>query len=224
MQYEIEIKSLLGGSEKADELEQKMRQLDPDFKKLRQHTQLNHYFEGGDLSALYKAIRKYLPEDQAEQLKWIAKHSKDYSLRTRSQDKEIFLVVKASVDDTSSANGTARMEFEQRTPRLTLDQLDQLILDAGFNYQAKWSRARVEYEYKNTAVMIDKNAGYGYLAEFEKVEADPDKAEASKQELRNLMKELGAEELEQDRLARMFDFYNKHWEEYYGTDKTFVVE
>jgi len=38
-------------------------------------------------------------------------------------------VIKATKDDTSSENGTARLEFEHETPGLTIHQLDQLILD-----------------------------------------------------------------------------------------------
>src|SRR5438552_3704770 len=109
MQYEIEIKSLLGGRDQAENLTQKMGQTDPAFRKLTEHSQLNHYFEGGSLADLFKAVKKYLSEDQTESLKWIVKHAKEFSLRTRSQDQEIFLVLKAAVDDTTSANGTARM-------------------------------------------------------------------------------------------------------------------
>ena len=38
------------------------------------------------------------------------------------------------------------------------------------------------------------------------------------------MKELNVEELPQDRLERMFDFYNTHWKDYYGTERIFMVE
>jgi len=38
------------------------------------------------------------------------------------------------------------------------------------------------------------------------------------------MESLGVRELPQDRLERMFKFYNSHWREYYGTDKIFTVE
>ena len=34
----------------------------------------------------------------------------------------------------------------------------------------------------------------------------------------------GLVELDQDRLARMFEFYNSNWEDYYGTDNVFIVE
>ena len=92
------------------------------------------------------------------------------------------------------------------------------------SYQAKWSRERQEYKFLDMTVVIDKNAGYGYLAEFEIIERDALKIEATKAKLVHTMKELGVQELDQARLERMFEFYNEHWLEYYGTDKIFVVE
>ena len=74
------------------------------------------------------------------------------------------LVIKASVDDTTSSNGTARLEFESEV-KMTLDELDKILLDSGFTYQAKWSRERQDFKYKGLNVSIDKNAGYGFLAE-----------------------------------------------------------
>jgi adenylate cyclase class IV len=98
------------------------------------------------------------------------------------------------------------------------------VQDAGFTYQAKWSRTREEYAYKGMNVCVDKNAGYGYLAEFEKVIPSEEMLRTTRAEIEAMMSELGVSELPQDRLARMFDFYNKNWPEYYGTDKVFVVE
>jgi adenylate cyclase class IV len=98
------------------------------------------------------------------------------------------------------------------------------VLDAGFTYQAKWSRSREEYAYKGVTVCLDKNAGYGYLAEFEKVVDGEERVEETRREIEALMTELSVFELPQDRLARMFDFYNKNWPEYYGTDKVFTIE
>lgn len=74
------------------------------------------------------------------------------------------------------------------------------------------------------AVCIDKNAGYGYLAEFEVVTEAEKEIESVKSDLLKFMSEMGVEELKQDRLERMFDFYNKNWPDYYGTDKIFIVE
>lgn len=221
--YEIEIKSLLGSKQKADELQQKMQTSDPNFTALGSHKQLNHYFEGGNLQQLYEKVQAILPEEKKTSLSDLAGKAKDFSVRTRWADGKVILVIKASVDDTTSSNGTARLEWECLM-NLKLEELDKLVLDSGFSYQAKWSRERQEFKYKGANVSIDKNAGYGYLSEFEMVVNDQEKADETKSTLRQMMADLGVAELPQDRLARMFDFYNKNWEQYYGTDNIFNIE
>lgn len=132
--------------------------------------------------------------------------------------------MKATVNDESSSNGTARIEWEVDLAPMTLEAMDALVLKAGFEYQAKWSRARDEYKLNHdTALCIDKNAGYGYLAEFERVITDETKITDTRHELLRMIRSLGYDELDQDRLSRMFDFYNKNWREYYGTEKVFEV-
>jgi adenylate cyclase class IV len=106
---------------------------------------------------------------------------------------------------------------------VSLDELDLLLLDAGFVYQAKWSREREEYAYKGASVCLDKNAGYGYLAEVEKIVHDEALADAVRAEIDEIMLELEIVELDQDRLARMFAHYNANWPEYYGTDRVFFI-
>jgi predicted adenylyl cyclase CyaB len=219
--YEIEIKCLLGGRENAERLEAKMKEVDPALRKIGSHRQLNHYFEGkGDFKAVAQALK-----DKNIQKTFIdlAQKAKDFSLRTREADGTVFLVLKASIDDTTSANGTARREFEEKVD-MTLGELDKIILAAGFTYQSKWSRERTEYKFSGANVTVDRNAGYGYLAEFESIEDDPSRADAAKAELRGLIRNIGLEELDQDRLARMFAYYNTHWPEYYGTEKVFTIE
>ena len=127
------------------------------------------------------------------------------------------------MDDTTSENGIARMEFEEKMP-MTLEKLDSLVLSSGFTYQAKWSREREEYVCRDTNVTLDKNAGYGWLAEFERIVNDEKELEAARNDIRALMTKLDVEELPQDRLERMFAYYNKNWPEYYGTEKIFVIE
>lgn len=222
-QYEIEIKSLLGEKKNVDSLKKKMKESDSAYKQTSTSKQLNHYFVGGDHAKLYKIVSPYVPEDSHERFLHILEDGKDLSIRTRQQDDTILFVIKASIDDTTSSNGTARIEYEVETPQLTLDELDQKLLDADCEYQAKWSREREEYSYKNATVCIDKNAGYGYLAEFERVIESESDALEEKELLRALMNELDVEELPQDRLERMFEHYNAHWPEYYGTDKIFVI-
>lgn len=199
-----------------------MRQVDPNSKLVSRNKQLNHYFMGGDLQKLANAVVTHVSADVLEKLKDIASRGKEFSIRTRDKDGAVFLVVKASVGDDTSSNGVARMEFEEKVG-LSLDDLDQLLMDAGFQYQAKWSREREEYTCKGIAVCLDRNAGYGWLAEFEKVVQSEAEVEPARQEVRALMDACGAVELQQERLERMFAFYNAHWGEYYGTDKVFTI-
>jgi predicted adenylyl cyclase CyaB len=219
--YEIEIKCLLGNHENAQALETRMRAMDPTLHKVGTHKQLNHYFEGkGDFKKIAELIED---KEEREVFLNLAEKAKDFSLRTRDADGKVILVLKAAIDDTTSANGTARREFE-KTLAMPLADLDKTILDAGFSYQAKWSRERTDYVFNGVNVTIDKNAGYGYLAEFEIIENDAARAEVAKAKLRTLIKDVGLEELNQERLGRMFAHYNEHWRDYYGTDKIFVIE
>lgn len=220
--FEIEIKSLLGSSEKADALRARMKEIDPKVKLLRSNAQLNHYFAGGDITKLAEAAQRHLTGEDAAKLERITLNAKQFSVRTREVDGRVLLVAKISIDDTTSDNGITRIEFEAPV-NMTLGELDQLIISAGFTYQAKWSRKREEYELMGATICLDKNAGYGYLAEVEKVVSDASKAEEVRQELRSLMGELGLEELPQDRLERMFAYYNANWKDYYGTDKVFNI-
>jgi predicted adenylyl cyclase CyaB len=221
--YEIEIKSLLKDKSHVDEIKNKMKGADLNFAHTGSHRQLNHYFINGNLLKLVEKLRPYIFEGKHAYFERIAGKAKDYSLRTRLAGDKVIFVLKVSVDDTTSFNGTARMEFESEV-EMTLEELDQKILDCGFEYQAKWSREREQFSFKDLNVSIDKNAGYGYLAEFEKIIYDPDEAEETKQYIRQLLEELEVEELSSDRLERMFAHYNKNWKDYYGTEKVFVIE
>ena len=221
--FEIEVKSLLGAKEKAEALKAKMHELDKNVKQISQNKQLNHYFTDGDVKELYKKVEHLYKGEDHDKLQKVIERGSDFSVRTRQRDEEVLLVVKASIDEGDSANTVQRIEFEEPVA-VTLDELDELVLSAGFEYQAKWSREREEYEYKGANVCLDKNAGYGYLAEFEKIVHDESLANQVRAEIDEIMQELGVVELAQDRLARMFEHYNNNWADYYGTDKTFNIE
>lgn len=221
---EIEIKSLLGGIEQVQELKKRMLELDSSCHVIDTNKQLNHYFVGGDIKLLEENFLKVVSVDEGERLLRILREGKNISIRTRKADDEVLFVIKASIDDTTSSNGTARIEFEARVT-MSIDKLDALVIASGCEYQAKWSRDREEYKMNDgTHICIDRNAGYGYLAEFERVVSEKDSTEEVKKDLRALMNELGVLELPQDRLERMFAYYNEHWQEYYGTEKTFTIE
>ncbi len=202
-----------------------MCELDPNCQLASNNKQLNHYFDDGDMEELLKAASLHLADDQLKKLSHIVNVGSSFSVRTRQKDEQVLLVVKASLDEGTSANTVSRLEFEEEVP-LSLEELDQLLLEAGFKYQAKWSREREEYNYKGVNVCLDKNAGYGYLVEFEKVlEGEDDSAvAAARADIEALMAELEVSELPQDRLERMFAHYNQNWPEYYGTDRVFIIE
>jgi len=222
--YEVEVKSLLGSEERANKVRGDLYRMDPETRLAARSSQLNHYFTGGSLEALLESVvHQCLAEDKCRQFEQLIKSAKKASVRTRQKDTGVYLVVKASVDDASSHNGTARIEFDEKVA-LPLDALDALVLGSGFEYQAKWSRDREEYLCRGLSVCLDKNAGYGWLAEFEKIVHNQEDIAAARKEIDAFMKELGAEELSQARLEKMFAFYNTHWQEYYGTEKVFTIE
>ena len=221
--YEVEIKSLLGSKENADALVANLKKHDPALSVSAHEKQLNHYFTVPAGVDLGKALSHLIPADKKEIFDLIVKEGKKLSVRTREANGKVIFIIKASVGDDSSANGVKRIEFESEVP-VTLENLDKALLSAGLTYQAKWSRERDQYTSGDVNVCIDKNAGYGYLAEFEKMSKDESQLETTKTELLALMKSLGAAELPQDRLERMFAHYNAHWSEYYGTEKVFNIE
>ena len=220
-QYEIEIKSLLGDSERAVKLRKKIKEKGGVF--LNSHKQLNHYFILSDVKKFKRDLLPFIEKSKKKLFQKVLDSGKDFSVRTREADGKIVLVVKASIDAGTSANSVSRMEFESEMD-MTLDELDQLLLNVGLEYQAKWSREREEYRLNDISICLDKNAGYGYLVEFEKMISDHALADTAKKELLKIMKEFKVEELPQDRLERMFAHYNGNWRDYYGTDKIFNIK
>lgn len=222
--YEVEIKSLLGSQDNVNKLKEKLKIIFPDMKLISIGRQLNHYFHTPkDLSNFIIKCNEIIPEDKKEALENIIKYGQNISVRTRGANDKVILVIKASVGSDTSSNGIKRIEFESFV-NVQLSQLDQLLIDSGFTYQAKWSREREEYVCDSLSVCLDRNAGYGYVVEFEKVTNDEKSLEDIRKYLLSVMQKLEVEELAQDRLERMFAYYNSNWEKYYGTDRVFSVE
>jgi len=222
--FEVEIKTLLGSKENAEKLKSDLQKLFPAIKKVSQGKQLNHYFNNpASTEALLKNLDSVIPAEKRTLFEEILEHGTKMSIRTRDADGTVIFVIKASVGSDSSSNGVKRIEFESVVP-YSLAQLDKVLLDSGCTYQAKWSREREEYAVEDFHVCLDRNAGYGYLAEFEKVTKDESSLDKARIDLLSTMKSLSVEELPQDRLERMFAHYNAHWQEYYGTENTFNIK
>jgi len=223
---EVEIKSLLGDKAAADLFLAKLVQTHAPTL-VGENNQRNHYFVVDNKEALLHIVKDLVDEEEQGEVEELFQQPGELSLRTREVDgAKVILVLKTSLGDDSSSNGIARKEFEREIP-LTLEELDARLLSAT-HIQARWSRWRKEYEFEvkkglSIHATLDKNAGYGFLTEFEMMVAESDVAEARAIILAT-MKELGVEELPQDRLERMFAYYNDHWQEYYGTENTFMID
>ncbi len=223
MTIEVEVKSLLGTKEKADIFRTQLL-ASGEAKLVYKGKSINHYFlNPKDFSVWYEKLSGWLKPERLTELKSMIEKASDISVRTRETETDVILVVKIAIDKTTSSNGISRLEFEEKT-KMTLSELDQQLLDADFSYQAKWSRVREEYKYQDFSVCLDCNAGYGYLVEFELSWNDQAQASDAKNKILAEMQKFELQELDQARLARMFDYYNKHWTEYYGTDKVFSIE
>lgn len=223
--YEVEIKVLLGDETIKDIFLNKVKEAFPKLTHSYTESQNNHYFQWVDLLALLWIFGPLVSSEQKRKLENIQQTAKSFSVRTRGTPTQTIIVVKATVNDETSSNGTARIEWEVDLAPMTLDAMDALVLSSGFEYQAKWSRARDGYELNDDTVLcLDRNAGYGYLAEFERVIDDANLVDSTRTDLLQIIDSLGYAELDQARLARMFDFYNQNWPHYYGTDKVFTIE
>ena len=218
---EVEVKILLQSlKEKERFLEACQRATE--LTEARKNSQLNHYFARWDLRKLQENIDIHLGNEQKNELEMLISKAKSFSGRTRKSNDDVIFVLKASVDETNSINGTGRLEFEVTVP-MSIDELDQIFLDSGFEYETKWSRDRVEYNFWDYTLCIDENSGYGFLAEIERVVPDGEDIDSIKIGIRSLIKELWFEELSQDRVNRMYEHYIHVWPHYYGTKNWFNV-
>lgn len=223
MQYEIEIKALLGSQSASDALMNQVAERDPGLKLISEQRQLNHYFNGGELSKLVKTVQRYLSQEQIIAINNISTSATHINVRTRQKNDTVLLIVKGSLDNTSAAHSHQRMEFEAEIG-LTIDELDDLVLSSGWRLEAKWQAKRKIYKALGLTIDLMFSPGYGYVVEFEKVVLNESDRTAAHDQVMAVMESLGIQELANDRLERMFAYYNDHWPEYYGTDKIFTIE
>jgi predicted adenylyl cyclase CyaB len=225
--FEVELKSLVSDIDEIINLKKIINILYPKSVLKSSHKQLNSYFlNTGNLQELLKSLKGYISTDKFTELsELVASNPANYSMRTRETDgRQTLFIIKIGSDNGDSSNGVSRREFECKV-NMPYDQLDLEIINLGFEYLSRWSRERNEYELeKNLNLCIDKNAGYGYVIEIEKMTDSEDKINQIEQELRTVLQNLGLKELNTDRLNRMFDFYNQNWQEYFGTEKVFNLE
>lgn len=225
-QTEIEIKCLLGTQEKADEFIQQLEAHWVDTQGfIIPERQLNHYFSGGHIMDIYQRLGSRMPPKEQELLHHICMHGQRPSVRTRNilpWDRTI-LVVKSSNNNDSSTHSVSRLEFEYEFPDMNMEELDRVLEDLGREYLSKRSRIRTNYVLGDITICLDQNAWYGYLVEFETVVHGDESKPTAEARLRDLMKELDIQEMDQWVLETMFKYYNAHRQEYYGTNRIFSL-
>lgn len=145
-QYEVEVKVLLGTPANATQFLDSLQKKDSSLHQTHYEKQLNHYFINGDFTALLGNLQPYLTDEDYHKLFDIIHVSGKHSVRTRYTDNRSILVVKVSLDSASSTHSTIRRECEIDFPALPETQLDGVLLNSGFAFQAKWSRERDEYQ------------------------------------------------------------------------------
>ena len=224
--FEIEIKCLLLDKDALNKTKNALALIFPAMSLFSEESQINHYFGiDGSLKTLLSSLTSYLSAEQISELGQIVdSQPTDYSLRTRCiNEKIVKLVIKIAGNGETSANGVLRREFEV-TLNISIDELDKIIINCGFGYLSKWSRQRQEYNLDaQTKVCFDRNAGYGWIVEIEKMADSEAQARQARTEVEAIVKQASLQELDPQRLERMFAFYNQNWKDYYGTDKVFII-
>lgn len=222
MQYEVEVKALLGSQDAADALLADMRKSQPDLAVTDRQTQLNHYFIDGDLGDLAQKFRDILSSEQVSQVAQLAENAKSFNVRSRQKNDIVLLIIKGSLDERSASHSNQRMELEFEVS-MPIEHLDESILSAGFTLEAKWSAERTFYKYRDMTVDMIFSPGYGYMVEFEKVVQSEAEIAQARSDVLNVLAEFGLQEFDHMLIEKMYAYYNSHWQEYYGTKKVFSL-
>lgn len=213
--FEVEVKALI---ETYDLTKSKL--LEKGYVYQNKECQVNHYFNYSDysLAYLFNNLSIYLTTNQELELSNVIGKGNNFSIRTRAiNDKDVYFIIKYSVFDEDSSNGSIRKEYEVNLDIL-ITNLDYILLSNGLTYSSKWSRQRETFKRDNITATIDLNAGYGYLLELETL---TDRVEDTQQLNRQLLIELTdleLKELDKKLLTNMFNYYESHWDKFYGTN------
>lgn len=214
--FEVEVKALVPNPEALRGLISNQFSVDGINSK-----QLNHYFSYSP-EVLSVFTKEYLPNCCAWDYKEFPEDlitAENLAIRTRWDSLTgTWLMLKYSVDDSCSQNGTTRREFELNV-REGLTDLNNTLLVIGCDYQSKWSRDRTEFKIDDDLkIFVDINAGYRGICEVEKIVTTKEEAPQASAQVRKVLSFLELDELDSGLLKEMFNFYSDNWQEFYGTD------
>jgi adenylate cyclase class IV len=224
MNREVEIKCHLGADESAvTALVERMMVADPECRLTAHNELLNHYFDCKDPALLEAVAKDYASGTKLKTLLEIIDKSGVLSVRTRSKNDQIILIVKGVPAGGDAIHGVDRMEWEQVVD-VSIENLDEKLVQAGLVELAKWSGYKDVYTFMDTTIEIQFSPGYGYQVEIEKVVIGDEDAESATKRVSEVAGLVDLTEVDHNLISKMYDYYNAHWREYYGTKKVFTPE
>lgn len=222
MKREIEKKYLIKDLKSRDELVSKLYEKFPKLDHSGRKTIISYFYERGiDKKKIITAATKMLNADKLAELNAILVNSTEQVVKCRSIDDVNYFTVKGSGSGEDPVHAVNRLEFEVSL-ELELEEINHLLQEAGINIVSKWSSVRDFYDLDSTIKAdIEFVAGYGYKAEFEILINDGESPDLVIKLLDELAGSLGLVEANGKLLAKMYEYYNNHWQEYFKTDKVF---
>lgn len=222
MKREIEIKYLLNGKTGKNELIAALERVFPTHQKKATKTVISYFYKDGVSHEQILTVGKNLlmPEEYIE-LQSVLNNSDALLVKARSIDDTVYFAVKGSAKGDDPVHAVNRIEFEAEV-HVSLEDVGNIIEDAGIEIASKWSSRREFYTLENNIEMnLEFVAGYGYKAEIEIVINDGDSHEDAIKSIETIAGSLHLTEASQELFGRMYAYYNEHWQEYFNTDREF---
>lgn len=165
---------------------------------------------------LKKNKAKFLGQEKQENYYYQASGKNDF--RIRKTDNCAFIILKKGWmhDDD-------REEIEIKIDRKDFQKADKIFTSLGFKYDTKWYRVRKEYRYKDFNISIDFNAGYGWIAEIEKI-VRKGHEEKAKKDILQLARIVNIKPASKSLFDKMYKYYKNNWPYYFDSKTTFDIK
>jgi adenylate cyclase class IV len=222
MQREIEKKYLLKDKAARCALVEQLYQIYPGTKLLGTKTVISYFYEPAESKDQILAVaRKLLKDKELAELTKLVKHSVEIMVKCRSIDDTNYFSVKGAAAGQDAVHAANRMEFEAGLS-MSLEEINQVIVDAGIKLVSKWSSRRDFYSLgQGLKADIEFVAGYGHKAELEVVIQDGESVDDAMATIDELADKLDLYYASDELMGRMYAYYNQHWEEFFNTDNVF---
>lgn len=107
----------------------------------------------------------------------------------------------------------AREEIEIQINKEDFENAETLFKTLGYKTQIKWFRNRIQYDWNNIKVTLDKTKGYGYIIELEKISNDSKEKDTILNILKQKMNELNISITPKQEFNEKFEDYKKNWKQ-----------